>query len=80
MQEIFIYRKLDLYYFAPPLSIKSNGCNSLFGSGTFPGAHWGFVSVQRERAAGSEVWKCSLPHRYVSSIFSCCGRKTATNT
>ena len=42
--------------------------------------HTGDQSTQCERAAGETVWKCSPHHKYVSSIFSCCGRKTATNT
>lgn len=38
------------------------------------------VSTQPERATGKDGWKCAPHHKYVSSIFSCCGRKTPTNT
>ena len=80
-KKIFIFRKLVLCCFTPPRSIKSNGCNLLLDSSeTFPAAHRGLGSMQCERAAGEMVWKCSPHHKYVSSIFSCCGRKTATNT
>lgn len=53
LQEVFIYRKLDLYH-CHPSSIKLNGCNSLLDSRTFPCGPGGLVSEQRERAAGNK--------------------------
>lgn len=64
-----------------PLSIKSKGCNSCTDASnqTFSAAHWHWGTCS-EGAAGNMASKCSPQHKYVSSIFSCCGRKTATNT
>lgn len=75
-----------LCYLASPCLLNQRDVIHCRSWRSFPGGSrlWreagGWVSTQQERAAGLDGWKCSPHHKYVSSIFSCCGRKTPTNT
>lgn len=70
----------SLFYVISPLACLLNQMNVIHClklSLQHTGDKW-VCSVKEQQE--KMVWECSPHHKYVSSIFSCCGRKMATNT